>query len=269
MAKRRGERLTVLYSVGAVPIPAAPAFSPVIPTETFDETPRAFLDEGVRRASALLGDESVTGTVLQGGASANLVEASRSASLVVTGSRGRGRVEAGLLGSVSYAVTAHAHCPAVVVRGENPEVPGPDHQVVVGVDDSASSERALDAAAEVAEAAGAPLLVVSVGTMHSPESWAYAETASAGTNHTHAVTAEAEEAVQRAKDRVSRSHPQLAVETNILFGHAGHVMAELGRDAGLLVVGSRGRGGFTGLLLGSVSHAVIHEADCPVMVVHD
>jgi nucleotide-binding universal stress UspA family protein len=104
--------------------------------------------------------------------------------------------------------------------------------------------------------------------MHSPESWAFFETSSAGSDHTHAVRAGAEATVLRAKERVEQSHPELEVETDVLFGHPGHVMAQLGTTAGLIVLGSRGRGGFAGLLLGSVSHAVIHEADCPVMVVH-
>jgi nucleotide-binding universal stress UspA family protein len=67
---------------------------------------------------------------------------------------------------------------------------------------------------------------------------------------------------------VRAAHPELTVETDVLFGHAGQKIAQLGKDAGLIVVGSRGRGGFTGLILGSVSHTVIHEAGCPVMVVH-
>ena len=65
---------------------------------------------------------------------------------------------------------------------------------------------ALDTAATV----GAPLLVASVGTMHSPESWAFFETSSAGTDHTHAVRAGAEATVMRAKERVARPHTRTA-----------------------------------------------------------
>jgi nucleotide-binding universal stress UspA family protein len=63
------------------------------------------------------------------------------------------------------------------------------------------------------------------------------------------------------------AHPGLAVESEVLFGDAGRVISDLGARAGLIVLGTRGRGGFAGLLLGSVSHRVIHEADCAVMVV--
>jgi nucleotide-binding universal stress UspA family protein len=268
MALRQGGPLTVLHSVAVAPIPASPAFSQEIPTVTFDEAPRATLDEGVRRATELLGEAPVIGAIANGGAAANLVEASRTATMVVTGCRAKGRVEAGLLGSVSYAVTAHARCPAVVVRGDRPPLPDREHRVVVGVDDSESSHRALDRAADTAASVGAPLLIVSVGRMHSTEARALAEMAPAGTGHPHGVRPEAAQTVARAKDRVRAAHPELTVETDVLFGHAGQKIAQLGKDAGLIVVGSRGRGGFTGLILGSVSHTVIHEAGCPVMVVH-
>jgi nucleotide-binding universal stress UspA family protein len=77
----------------------------------------------------------------------------------------------------------------------------------------------------------------------------------------------AEETLQRAEAHVRAAHPELALETEVLYGEPGHVLGELAQRAGLVVVGSRGRGGFAGLLLGSVSHTVIHEAPCPVMVV--
>ena len=162
---------------------------------------------------------------------------------------------------------AHSACPAVVVRGTHAAHPDPSHQVIVGVDGSEASERAVDLAGEIAATSGAPLHIVSVGHLGSAESWAWFETSKAGTEHTHALTAEAEETVTRAGERMRAAHPGLAVESEVLFGDAGRVISDLGARAGLIVLGTRGRGGFAGLLLGSVSHRVIHEADCAVMVV--
>ncbi len=211
-----------------------------------------------------------------GSPASQLVSASKDADLVVVGSRGRGRLLAGVLGSTSYAVAAHAQCPVVVVRGQDPDPsgasapvphPGPGHDVVVGLDDSPSSERALEAAAEVAEREGAALHVVRIAQPASMEAWTYAETALAGTEVTHALRDHAERAVTEATDRVRARHEGLQVTGEVLFGDPGQSLADLGATAGLIVVGSRGHGGFTGMLLGSVSHRVIHNARCPVMVV--
>lgn len=145
--------------------------------------------------------------------------------------------------------------------------PGPDHAVVVGVDDSDASHRAVARGAAVAAGSGALLRLVSAARLHSPEGWAYVEDTKAGTEHSRAVRERALQILDAARGRALAIHPELAVETEVLFGGPGHVLAEFAVDAGLLVVGSRGRGGFAGLLLGSVSHTAIHEANCPVMVV--
>jgi len=267
-ARRHGEPLLVVHALEANPGSASPGFSAMPATARFAQGARTVVDEALARVAPRLGQEQVSAQVVQTSASAGLVDASEKAVMVVTGCRGRSRLAAGLLGSVSYAVTAHAQCPAVVVRGEQPGQPDPAHKVVVGVDDSGASERALDLAAGMAAAAGASLHVVTVGSLASPESWAYVETSAAGSKHTHAAAEELEQTTERAAARARRVHPDLPVEAEVLFGHPGLVLAELAQQAGLLVVGSRGRGGFTGLLLGSVSHRVVHEASCAVMVVH-
>jgi nucleotide-binding universal stress UspA family protein len=238
-----------------------------VPPGTPPDEATATAEAGVERASAVLDRDRITGTTIEGGAAAELVEASEGASLVVTGCRGRGRVTSGLLGSVSYAVTAHAKSPAVVVRGHEDAFPDKNHKVVVGIDDSEPSEHALDVAAEIAAATGATLDIVRVEHMRSAESWAYVESSQAGNEHTRAARAEATNTLEAAEKRALAAHPDLTVETEVLFGDPGKVLPPLGEHAGLLVVGSRGRGGFAGLVLGSVSHKVIHDAESPVMVV--
>src|SRR5262245_56164616 len=189
----------------------------------------ATADEGVERAAAIMDRDKVSGVTIEGSPSAQLVDASEGATLVVTGCRGRGRVTSGLLGSVSYAVTAHAHSPAVVVRGDETVFPDKDHRVVVGVDDSEASARALAIAADIAAATGATLDIVRVEHMRSGESFAYAETSEAGDSYTRDKRAEGETTIETAESRARAAHPDLNVETEVLFGHPGEVLAQLGQ----------------------------------------
>jgi nucleotide-binding universal stress UspA family protein len=228
--------------------------------------------EGVERATAVLGEGRVSGIPVYGTPAGQLVEASRQADYVVTGSRGRGRLLSGLLGSTSYAVTAHAHCPAIVVRtatedGHDPPHPGPGCKVVIGIDASPHSARALAQAADIAARTDAPLHVVAVAEAGTVVPQAYSDPRTKG-RHDREARSHARDWLLEAKAILGVTQPELSIEYEVLSGTPGHALADLGFDAGLIVVGSRGRGGFTGLLLGSVSHTVIHEALCPVMVVH-
>jgi nucleotide-binding universal stress UspA family protein len=278
-ARVQGKRLTLVHSVNVATVPAFPAMDLSQLEPDLAHAAKTLVDEGAVRAGQTLDASQVETQYWLGSPAAQLVDASSLADLVVVGSRGRGRVLAGLLGSTSYAVAAHAKCPVVVVRGPAagegatadlpmPPRPGRDHDVVVGVDDSDSATRALDAAAEVAEREGAALHVVRVAHSASMEAWTYAEVAKGGTEETHAIRDHAEQSVIRAANRVRAQHPKVLVTTEVLYGDPGQSLADLGATAGLIVVGSRGHGGFTGMLLGSVSHRVIHDAACPVLVVH-
>ncbi len=266
-ATRWGTTLTVLHSVDVAAAPIEPMYDIDRLPDDLTEADRELLAAGVARAQGVVADQArVVGLPVVGTAAAALVQASKDADLVVTGSRGRGPLAAGLLGSVAYAVTAHAACPAVVVHGHR--VPRPDQPVIVGVDGSQGWQDVVDLAAEMAALSGAELHVVNVAHHAlSPDAQAYVESSRAGTEHTKAVRARAQETVQRAADRARATFANLPVETEVLYGSPGHVLSPLGDHASLIVLGTRGHGGFAGLLLGSVSHTVIHEARCPVMVV--
>lgn len=288
MARRRGSRLTLLHSVN---VNFTPGFSAIDMSELGDEVQDAahvLLENGALQARHALDASCIQTQHSLGSPASQLVDASNDADLVVVGSRGRGRITGGLLGSTSYAVAAHAHCPVVVVRSpqeadeltdaEVPEGPShtavpqvvlPDatHPVVVAFDDSEQALRAVEAAADIAVQEEAELRVVHVVHVPSIDSWAYEETAHAGTVHAHSLREKAEDALSGAVRLAERRQPDLSVTAEVLYGDPGRAIADLGQTAGLIVVGSRGRGGFTGLLLGSVSHNVIHHAVCPVMVV--
>jgi nucleotide-binding universal stress UspA family protein len=275
-ARLRGKHLTIVHSVNVAAVPAYPAMDLSQLEPSLAQAAKTLVDDGAVRAAETLDAAQVETQYWLGSPAAQLVDASKEAELVVVGSRGRGRVLAGILGSTSYAVAAHARCPVVVVRGpvdsssdepKMPPRPGRGHDVVVGVDDSDSAARAVDVAAEVAEREGAVLHVVRVAHSASMEAWTYAEVAKGGTEETHALRDHAEQSVTRAANRARARHPKVLVTTEVLYGDPGQSLADLGSTAGLVVVGSRGHGGFTGMLLGSVSHRVIHDAACPVMVV--
>ncbi|HEX6967986.1 MAG TPA: universal stress protein [Micromonosporaceae bacterium] len=187
-----------------------------------------------------------------GGPAAALVELSQEARLVVVGSRGHGGFTGLLLGSVSAQVASHAHCPVLVVRPADlpPPKTGP---VVVGVDGSAGSGPALAFAAEEAALRGSPLTVLHV--------WGDAPRDGA------TVRDEAQRLLDEAVAEARERHPGLTVEGRAVTGlDPERALIEASGKASLVVVGSRGRGGFTGLLLGSVSQALVHHSGCPVVI---
>ncbi len=277
-ARERGTRLTIVHGVSLANTPGFPAMDLGQVEPLFERSAREVVAEGEAHARKFLETTEIATQYWLGSPAGQIIEASKDADLVVVGSRGRGRLLGGLLGSTSYAVAAHAHCPVVIVRGPAghepdelvaPQRPDSRHPVVVGVDDSPASDHAVDAGARAAAAAGARLHILRVAQPMPVNTWLIEE---AGADAKAAEDSEAglstsEAAVERVADRVRAAHPDLEVTTEAVVGDPGPTLAARGVDAGLIVVGSRGRGGFTGMLLGSVSHRVIHDATCPVMVV--
>mgnify|MGYP001298713370 CR=1 FL=1 len=186
-----------------------------------------------------------------------LVEAGEHAAVVVLGSRGYGRVVGALLGSVAFAVAPRAACPVIVIR--EPDLDreaGPEHPIVVGTDGSEPAGVAVDYAARRAAGTRAALQLVTCTGGHQVP---HIEEEALRGPATRIVEAEAE--------RVRAAYPELTVTTRVEDCPAEVTLVEASRTAGMVVVGTRGRGGFEGLLLGSVSHAVIHGAACAVAVV--
>jgi nucleotide-binding universal stress UspA family protein len=190
---------------------------------------------------------------------------SGNAQLVVLGSRGLGGFTGLLLGSVGVAVAAHGRCPLVVVRGHDPQGPPPaEGPVVVGVDGSPHDTPALRFAFEAADWRGAPLIAV--------HTWSDVPLdASAGEWHRHLDW----DAIQEGERRLlaerlagwQQEFPDVKVTQQVSRDRPVRSLLDAAQTAQLLVVGSRGRGGFTGMLLGSTSHALLHHCPCPIAVV--
>lgn len=198
-----------------------------------------------------------------------LAEASQDAALVVVGSRGHGSFTGALLGSVAFALTAKAACPVVVVRGDPSTPPGSHAPVVVGTDGSPSGDAAVALAADFAAAWHAPLTVAVAWSLDPADSWvvAYGMAVSPGRAPATHVSHAAQEVAEAAAEQARARHPELTVSTLVESGPPAQVLVHAGHGARLVVVGARGRGLVSGMLLGSVSHATIHGSSCPVAVV--
>jgi nucleotide-binding universal stress UspA family protein len=135
-------------------------------------------------------------------------------------------------------------------------------RVIVGVDGSPHSDRALSWACRRAENCGDTVRAVCAWPLGaSGEDW----TPPPGVKPEGQRYAE--QILREAVERVRSDHPTAKVETVVVEGHPGQVLVDMSADADLLVVGSRGRSGVSGLLLGSVSQHSVHRAHCPVTVV--
>lgn len=269
-AQRRRSPLTVLNVIDYVE--ATPGHLEATPwTDLSEATLGQVATEGVSRARKNADSIEITPVTELGSTAKTLLEAAREADLVVVGTRGHGELSGTLLGSVSLALSGHARCPTVVVRGDSTLLPGPHRPVVIGVDESPGADAALRFAADTAAATGARLIVVSGYQPALLQVWTgiVATTVDAQPDPGYVADSRSvAEKVTAAAARVARtSYPGLDVTEQVGHGSAAAVITAATYRAGLAVVGSRGRGGFTGLLLGSVSHRVLHTALCPVAVV--
>ncbi len=224
---------------------------------------RRMVDRGlvrVRQAASV----DAAGHVVDGNPAAELIRRAAGAEQVVLGSRGAGGFQQLVLGSVGAEVAAHAPCPVVVVRGESRD----RHEVVVGVDASDRSHRALEYGFEYAARHGGRVHAVhAVHARHDEGASMPVPTVSPRTWTTADPHPAARELLADVVAPWTMKFPTIDVETTVVDGSAPWALIQASKGAGMVVVGSRGHGGFAGLLLGSVSQALLRHADCPVAVV--
>jgi nucleotide-binding universal stress UspA family protein len=180
------------------------------------------------------------------------------AQLLVVGDRGLNRVEGLLVGSVGVAMATHAACPVVVVRG--PERTDSTQPIVVGADGTAVSEAAIAFAFQAAADRSVSLIAVHTW-------WDTFLDQSPAVLFRDEEQARQQEPLSRQLAGWSEKYPQVEVTGVVSRDRPVHQLLERSRGAQLVVVGSRGHGELAGLVLGSVSNALVHRADCPVAVV--
>ncbi|WP_190814242.1 universal stress protein [Saccharopolyspora pogona] len=190
-----------------------------------------------------------------------LISESQTAQLVVVGSRGLGGFTGLIVGSVAVALAGHAHCPVAVVRG--PEIAVADAPVVVGVDGSRGAETALTCAFEAAAMRGVGLRAVHTWySVVGDETW---DSQQAGGGWA-SVQADEERLLAELLSGWSEKYPDVDVRRFVTRDKPARALLEHAKHAQLVVVGARGRGGFTGLMLGSTSQQLVYHSPCPVIV---
>lgn len=203
----------------------------------------------------------VAAEVVLGHDSDVLIQASKDAAQVVVGARGEHTpISVKLLGGVSDAVVSHAHGPVAVI-GDLAEynLAGP---VVVGIDDSPEAMAAARIGFEAATVRGVPVLAVNAwdfGTWDAIDSEVW----------DHSMVEISTGLVRNVESQLAdlrAEYPNVEVSVRVVRSRPEDALVAASKDAGLVVVGSRGRGGFLGLLIGSTSKHVLREAHCPVIV---
>lgn len=260
-----------LHIVTAVHIPAFYYSEPYLARSFQDElrdTARSRLDSALvlaRQTAEDIAPIEVSAEQIDGRPAPTLVDVSNEAWMLVLGSHGHGEITGLVVGSVTAAVAAHATCPVAVVRGRTldgrPPTEGP---IVVGVDGSESCKPAVAAAFAESAVRGANLIAVNVWSDVSVQ-----PSLGATPDDPHWSRIQTGEEVVLA-ERIAgwqEQYPDVSVERVVARDRPVRVLSEYAEQAQLIVVGTRGRGGFKGMLLGSTSRAMLHTADCPVLVV--
>jgi nucleotide-binding universal stress UspA family protein len=223
-----------------------------------DEDLRTWAEQRLKDAGVADG----TAEVRHGKTVPVLLDLADDAGMVVVGSHGHGFAGEMLLGSVSQHLTRHAPCPVVVVRPRADDRRG-SGRIVVGLDGSEGSAAALEFACERAEATGESVVALHAWRMRE----LLVDTRGNVQSDVAPEIAGHELLLAEAVAGVADAHPDVRLETDAVPVRPGQALVDASSTASLVVVGSRGRGAFTGLLLGSVSHEVLHRAECPVAVV--
>ncbi|MGJ9373296.1 universal stress protein [Nesterenkonia sp. CF4.4] len=279
---QRSQRVLTVITVTSAPLPIYTTLGALLGTSQA----QAIIDA----AKIVLNDarrylQDYPGQVMyrtgQGDATAVLVELSATAELTVLGVHGRGGFLERALGSVASALPAHARCPTIVVpreysvrltEGDARFAPQRDRRpVIVGVDGSEYSQVAILHAAQAAQDRDAPLhLLMTAPSLEGWLDWSPDLERHPDSGHEGATSlrqSQMQSSLQAEEAWVTRHFPSLTVAASIKPGNPVAQLSKAAHEAQLTVLGTRGRSGFTGALLGSVSRGVLLRATGPVMVV--
>lgn len=240
-----------------VPMPMPPGY-----LRAREDQGRTTLDDSlkiVQDSTKQVGHVEVNTQLVIGHPASALVDLSKNAEIIVVGSHGRGAVARHLLGSVSTALVHHGHCPVAVIHDEDSSMLHPSQApVLLGIDGSAASEPAIAIAFDEASWRGVELVAA--------HAWSDTSMFGFRVPDWSRVRSEAEELLTERLAGWQERYPDVEVVRDVVADQPARQLVERSESAQLLVVGSHGRGGFTGMLLGSVSTSLVQTARIPVIV---
>ena len=259
-AKHAGLTLQIVCAY-SLPSYAAVSFDATYTAMGDDNAAHSDAQEILSKAKAIADEQGVEATTLivTGDPASVFVELSRNYNLIVIGNRGKGGLAERLLGTTSSSLPAYAYCPIVVVPytdddGNLMHLNNTITRVAVGSDESKWGLKALEIAANFAAAWDAELDVISaVPNMKGSDD--------------EGVMASFKDDLEVRIKPLEEAHPDLKINKQIVPGPAVGALTKASYDHDVVVVGSRGRGGSTGLLLGSTSQGLLQHAVGPVYVV--
>jgi nucleotide-binding universal stress UspA family protein len=259
-ASSRGMTLYVLHAF-APDLPML-GFGALSDRDIVTEHGRRLVDDATARAHAMHPDLKVSGGLLDGYASEALVAASRTAALVVVGATGHGIISQASVGPTAMQVVTHARCPVLVVGHETSGAPTPGGRIVAGVDGSTESLHAVQAAFREAAIIGGPLEVV-----HAWQARSAADPTLGQASSWEDYAEKCQTKVDAALADERRKHPDVKVSYDVVSAEPAKALTERSEGANLLVVGSRGSGGFPGLHLGSVALQLMGRSASPILLI--
>jgi nucleotide-binding universal stress UspA family protein len=268
-AREAFRRDSILHIVHVWHTPTSPGYPLFVPpteilSDDAERSAKACVDDATKIALDAEPMLQLVAQIACGPAAQTLIGYTEGAQLLVIGGSDRSPLDRAMFGSVSTHVVRHAACPVAVVRGDQEAVAvstlgvGP---VVVGVDGSVASQGAVKFAMEYASAHNLSVVALQVWSTHDTD--AFAGQWVLGDQDSTPILAAVETLFDDLKDR----YPAVAVTVEAVYGRPVRELLQRAVLAELLVVGSHGRGYFTGMLLGSVSTALVHKASGTVVVV--
>jgi nucleotide-binding universal stress UspA family protein len=188
-----------------------------------------------------------------------LLDLTKDSDMVVVGSRGHGALARTVFGSVSSSLVRHAHCPVAVIHDADPRTPDPARApVLLGIDGSPASEMAIAIAFDEASRRGVELIA-----LHAVSDTDIIEMP--GVDY-RTLEQRAEELLGERLAGWQERYPEVTVRREVVWSRPARALVDRSAEAQLVVVGSHGRGGFAGMLLGSVSSSVVQAVHTPVIV---
>ncbi|MGY2154403.1 universal stress protein [Nocardia gipuzkoensis] len=253
-AARHRAPLHIVYAIAA-PVDYGPGIAfPQFDYDSYRQEGRTALEIARKTAVAAaspIGELEISADLVEAPPIPVLRDRSGSARLLVVGTHGLGAFSRSILGSVSTSLARHAACPVAVIPAAFEHADGP---VVVGVDGSPCSARAVEIAFDEAARRGAELVAVHTWS----EFFRYISRAQ--------MQEEGEELLSESLAGYCEKYPEVPVRRIVVEDRSAKRLLDEGANAQLIVVGSHGGGGFAGMTLGSVSQAVLHGAKVPVII---